>query len=80
MNCQEVLEFLAAFLDGELSPEQHALFLEHLAECPDCTNYLDSYQQTIRLGRAAFAADEPALAAVPDDLVRAILAARAGGG
>ncbi len=78
MTCQEVLEFLAAFLDGELSAEQHALFLEHLAECPDCTNYLGSYRETINLGRAAFAEDEPALAAVPEDLVRAILAAREG--
>jgi anti-sigma factor RsiW len=77
MTCHEAIEFLAAFLDGELSAGQHALFLEHLAECPDCTAYLASYRETIRLGREAFAADEPALAAVPDELVQAILAARA---
>ena len=45
----------------------------HLAECPDCVNYLQSYLATIRLEEAAFA--EPA-EVVPEDLVRAILAAR----
>jgi predicted anti-sigma-YlaC factor YlaD len=80
MNCQEILDFLAAFLDGELTAEQHALFLEHLAECPDCRHYLESYRETVRLGRAAFAAEEPTLAAVPEELVQAILATRTRGG
>jgi predicted anti-sigma-YlaC factor YlaD len=81
MTCREILDFLDDFLNGALSAGQHALFLEHLAVCPDCVNYLDSYQATIGLTRAAYLPeDEPVLATVPDDLVQAILAARLGGG
>jgi predicted anti-sigma-YlaC factor YlaD len=73
MTCREILDFLDAFLDGALTAEQRVLFQEHLDVCDDCVNYLDSYRATVRLGKEAFATDLPP---VPDDLVRAILAAR----
>ena len=75
LTCRELVDFVADYLSGELAPEVRAVFDEHLAECPDCVAYLRTYEDTIRLARDAAGAD-PVPAAVPDRLVRAILAAR----
>jgi anti-sigma factor RsiW len=78
MNCREFTEFLHDYLLGDLPAEERVAFDGHLAECPWCVAYLDSYQKTIELERAAFAAPEDAAppADVPEELVRAILRAR----
>jgi anti-sigma factor RsiW len=78
MTCREFADFLTQYLSGELSPAERSLFDEHLAQCPDCVAYLRTYQQTIHLAKAAFR--PPGLLVsgdVPEDLVRAVLAARA---
>ena len=79
MTCRELIEFLMAYLDGELPPASRRVFDAHLAACPPCRRYLASYREAIALGRAAFQPDhldEPVRDDVPEDLVRAILAAR----
>jgi predicted anti-sigma-YlaC factor YlaD len=73
LTCREVTDFVADYLSGELALDVRAVFDEHLAECPDCVTYLRTYEDTIRL---ACDADEPVPAAVPEKLVRAILATR----
>ena len=74
MTCRDILDFLMDYDAGALTPRERALFDEHLAECPSCTAYLDSYRQTIRMGKALSA--EEASQAIPPELVQAILAAR----
>jgi anti-sigma factor RsiW len=78
MNCREFTEFLHDYLFGNLPAEQRAEFEKHLAECPWCVAYLDSYQKTIQLEQAAFSVPEGASipADVPEELVQAILRAR----
>ena len=77
MTCRDFTEFLGEYLAGSLPAAQRARFEEHLAECPDCVAYLQTYQDAIRLGKAACThAADPVPPEVPDDLVRAILAAR----
>jgi anti-sigma factor RsiW len=78
MNCREFTEFLHEYLFGNLPAEERAEFDKHLAECPWCVAYLDSYRKTIELEQAAFAAteDEVLPADVPDELIQAILQAR----
>ena len=76
MTCQEILDFLMMYLDGELPPEEAAQFEQHLGVCPACIEYLKTYQETIRLERAACAEDDAPCKDVPEELVRAILAAR----
>jgi anti-sigma factor RsiW len=73
MNCREVTEFLLDYFAGGLPAGERAVFDEHLADCPDCRTYLAHYRQTVLLGAEAFAGPAEA---VPEDLVRAILAAR----
>jgi anti-sigma factor RsiW len=77
MTCREFIEFLTEYRAGELSAEQRRTFDAHLAECPWCVAYLKTYEQTIRLGKLAYAEPEEAVSAsVPEELVQAILAAR----
>jgi anti-sigma factor RsiW len=76
MTCRELTEFLDAYLAGELSPAEAAEFERHLAVCDACVRYLDSYEKTVELTGAAFAADAKVDEVVPEELLRAILAAR----
>ena len=76
MTCRELVEFLTDYLDGRLSGPERDCFEEHLGECPDCVAYLTTYRQAIRLGKEACAADDSIPAEVPEELVRAVLAAR----
>jgi anti-sigma factor RsiW len=78
MTCREVLDFLMAYLDGELTPEVRSEFERHLAVCPPCVEYLSSYRRTVELERQAFqpCEGEGTPHAIPDDLIKAILASR----
>lgn len=73
LTCRELVAFLDAFLDGELVGRSSELFERHLAACPDCRAYLESYRSVIELGRVALLGRRSP--SVPDGLVDSILAA-----
>ena len=78
-TCSEFVAFLLAYLEGELDAETRALFERHLEACEGCLDYLASYRRIVRLGREALGsrgAGECVAQEVPEDLVRAVLAAR----
>jgi anti-sigma factor RsiW len=77
LTCREVVEFLTDYLDHALGAAEQQAFEHHLAQCDECVAYLKSYEQTVRLGRAAFDdLDGVADAQLPRELVEAISAAR----
>ncbi len=77
MTCRDILEFLMQYLSGELTAEERAIFEEHLAICPPCVEYLKTYEETIKLGKAALSEpSESVCDEIPEELVQAILAAR----
>jgi anti-sigma factor RsiW len=76
LTCRELIDFLAAYLDGELPREACVAFEAHLLLCPNCVDYLASYCETIRLGKQACEPDAELPADVPRELVDGILAAR----
>ncbi len=77
MTCREFADFMMDYLSGELPSESRALFDHHLSLCANCRKYLTSYDETVTLGKRAFDDEEAALPAdVPEQLVKAILAAR----
>lgn len=80
MTCREVAEFLIDYLEGDLAGDSRREFEHHLSRCEACRRYLFGYRMAVELGRSAFRdEDEAALAAgVPEDLIRAILAAAPG--
>jgi len=82
LTCQEVVEYLMSYLNSELAPDEIFVFEKHLAVCPECVTFLETYKQTIRIGQMAFdsvesqspesQSEEP----LPEPLVQAILAAQ----
>ncbi len=74
MTCREFVDFLMAYLEGELEPGRRAEFESHLAACPRCRTYLDTYRETVDL-LETLCGDGPE-GPVPEVLVRAVLAAR----
>ncbi len=47
LTCKEViLDYLADYLDKALSPEVIADLERHLASCPPCMAYLNTYKKT----------------------------------
>jgi anti-sigma factor RsiW len=49
LSCQELVELVTAYLEGDLSAAEHARFEEHLSGCGPCQVYLEQMQTTIRL-------------------------------
>jgi len=77
MTCREFVEFLWRYVDDELSKAERTTFDDHLAKCPHCVKYLQQYQDTIRMGKAAvITSTDPIPDEVPEELVQAILQAR----
>jgi len=79
LTCRDLIDFLRAYLDGELPPELRQRFEDHVDACPPCLHYLDSYRETVSLCAEAFDACVPDCAVpdeVPEELVRAVLASR----
>ena len=80
MTCRELIEVLDEYLEGRMAPGPRGVFEAHLAECPYCVDYLESYRETLRrVGRAFDDPDAELPGDVPEELVAAVLAARAAG-
>ncbi len=46
--CQEMVELITDYLEGELSRSQRRRFEAHLAACEHCSEYLEQMRATIR--------------------------------
>lgn len=75
ITCRQLIDFLGDYVEGELPPPDRHELDRHLAVCPSCVAYLDSYVKTRQLGRTVLR-DEAGATQVPEDLVRRILLAR----
>lgn len=75
LTCRQIIDFVQAYVDGELPPREQTIFELHLTICPDCVNYLQSYQATQALSKLT-GEDEPTESPIPVELIQAILAAR----
>jgi anti-sigma factor RsiW len=67
-----------SYQENELPAGERTAFERHLAACPPCQAYLDTYDKTVELARQS-GADDPAPPEVPESLIAAILAARTSG-
>jgi anti-sigma factor RsiW len=77
VTCRELADFIADYLSDELPGDERAQFERHLGACSNCVIYLEGYRETVKLGQAAFDnPDAPVPDTVPEELVKAILAAR----
>jgi anti-sigma factor RsiW len=77
MTCRELADFIADYLSGALPSDTRTQFERHMGVCTNCEAYLDGYKATVEIGRRAFDdPDAPVPDTVPEELVKAILAAR----
>ena len=49
LSCQELVELVTDYLEGELPEDQRRRFDQHLATCDGCYAYVDQIRQTIRV-------------------------------
>lgn len=49
VRCPDVLDHICEELDARLTTAQCRELRRHLAQCPNCTAYLDSLKKTVRL-------------------------------
>lgn len=52
LNCERATKLILDYLSGELDRKTVREFEEHLAECPDCVSFLNTYRGTVRAARA----------------------------
>jgi anti-sigma factor (TIGR02949 family) len=48
VNCDELIDRLMEYLDGEMVEEQRTHAKVHLDGCPNCTAYVETYTHTVR--------------------------------
>ncbi len=77
ISCREFEDFVIAYFEGYLPRRQVIVFELHLKICRECRDYLAAYRRTIEVSKRAFEQpDEQIPDEVPEDLIKAILAAR----
>jgi anti-sigma factor RsiW len=64
VTCEEVVELVTDYFDGALSPEDAALFEQHLNFCDGCDSYVEQMRMTVAtVGRIDGAEIPPAMRA-----------------
>jgi len=77
VTCREFADFIMDYLAGELPADAREPFERHLSRCHNCHEYIAQYKSTIAAGRLAFQNPEDEVPEdVPEDLIKAVLAAR----
>ncbi len=71
ITCRQLIDFIADYLAGELDEMERNDFERHLAVCPSCQAYLDSYRKT--LGFAHSVAGDLPVEDIPEELIHTIL-------
>jgi anti-sigma factor RsiW len=59
INCQQLIDFCFDYIEGDLPNDEQALFRRHLAQCPDCVSFFETYRRTAEVSREALATQIP---------------------
>jgi anti-sigma factor RsiW len=49
LTCQELVELVTDYLEEALSRRDRKRFEKHISGCPNCTEYVAQFRETIRL-------------------------------
>lgn len=52
LTCEELVELIYGFVEGELVAEHAESFEIHIAGCSKCGLYVESYRHTVRMTRS----------------------------
>ncbi len=53
VTCESAVELLAEYVDGSMEASLRAAFEAHIADCPPCVDFLQTYRATIAVSRKA---------------------------
>ena len=74
LTCQQVENFMMAYLDGELGLMTSLRFRMHIMMCSDCGKFLQSYKNAVAMEKRIFEnPEDEAIGHVPDEIIDAIL-------
>ena len=59
-RCDECVELLVDYLEGELPPKRQRALEIHLDLCPSCVSFVNTYRGTVNIARTLHADDIPA--------------------
>jgi len=59
LRCRDIVELLGEYLDGGLDPATAEALGAHLADCQECTAFLNTYRGTVRIARQLRAEELP---------------------
>lgn len=58
-GCQEVVDLLSDYIDGECSKNEEALIKAHLSDCSDCIAFVNTFRKSLVMTRALDCSDIP---------------------
>ena len=58
-HCEDLLERISRYIDGELPAAERLMMEEHLRDCPECEEVLHSLEHTVDLCREEGRPDLP---------------------
>ncbi|MBI3030161.1 MAG: zf-HC2 domain-containing protein [Candidatus Rokubacteria bacterium] len=59
LRCRDIVELLGDYLDGDLDPATAEALKAHLADCRECTAFVNTYRGTVRVTRQLKEEDLP---------------------
>ena len=59
-TCRQMTDLVLGYLTDKLSPSVKREFEQHLAVCPDCVNFLNTYKKTVAVTKSVQQSDLPA--------------------
>jgi anti-sigma factor RsiW len=60
IDCHQLIEFCLDYIDGALPDADQVGFRRHLAQCPDCVTFFETYRKTPEISREALSTKIPA--------------------
>ena len=58
-DCQEVVDLLSDYVDGECASDVETLIKAHLADCPHCVAFVNTFQKSVVMTKALAYEDIP---------------------
>ncbi|MBI3326300.1 MAG: zf-HC2 domain-containing protein [Nitrospinae bacterium] len=51
LRCRDVVDLVLSYLEDTLDPGERQILEAHIADCPKCWRFLQSYRETVALGQ-----------------------------
>ena len=59
ISCSQMVDYCMDYLSGTLSAEERQSFDGHLAYCPECVKFFETYKKTPEISREALSLEMP---------------------